>query len=188
MRSVAFCTRHGPVAAGVCDTSDMQHESGHDPVRIERALQGDPVEATLTTSRALLGLVARSLSETLDLVTLPQFRVLVILAGNGPMRIGELAKRVRSVPSTFTRSMDRMEQQGWVVREASPTSRREVLVHLTPKGAQLVAEVTDRRRSEISEVLRRLTPEDAEIVARAFAVFAAAAAEPPPEDLVLLGL
>ena len=170
----------------------MQERAGDpeplDTAQIAISLSGDPKEATLTTSRALLGVVARSVSEALEMVSLPQFRVMVVLAGNGPMRMGALAQRVGAIPSTFSRSVDRMEKGGWVRREHSPDSRREVLIHLTPHGEQLVSHVTNRRRLEIEEILAQLKPEDRRAVGRAFALFAAAAGEPLPEDLIVLGL
>ncbi len=122
------------------------------------------------------------------MVSLPQFRVMVVLASSGPMRMGALAQRVGAIPSTFSRSVDRMETGGWVRREHSPDSRREVLIHLTPHGDQLVSHVTNRRRTEIEAILAQLKPEDRRAVGRAFALFAAAAGEPLPEDLVVLGL
>jgi DNA-binding MarR family transcriptional regulator len=159
-----------------------------DTAQIAIALASDPREATLTTSRALLGVVARSVAEALEMVTLPQLRVLVVLAGSGPLRMGALAQRVGAVPSTFSRSIDRMEQGGWVRRQHSPDSRREVLIHLTPHGENLVAHVTDRRRREIADILAQLKPDDRQAVGRAFALFAAAAGEPLPEDMIILGL
>ena len=89
------------------------------------------VEATLTASRALLGVVARSVGGALEVVSLPQFRVLVLVASEGPLRIGTLAQRMGAVPSTFSRTIDRMADGGWVVRQESPQSRREILVDLT---------------------------------------------------------
>jgi DNA-binding MarR family transcriptional regulator len=159
-----------------------------DTAQIAIALSTDPREATLTSSRALLGVIARSVAEALEMVTLAQFRVLVVLAGSGPLRMGALAGRVGAVPSTFSRSLDRMERDGWVRREHSPDSRREVLIHLTPHGENLVAHVTDRRRQEIAEILAQLEPDDRRAVGRAFALFAAAAGEPLPEDMIVLGL
>lgn len=43
---------------------------------------------TLAASRALLGVVARSVMEALEDVTLPQFRVLVVLTAHGRLPIG----------------------------------------------------------------------------------------------------
>ena len=49
----------------------------------ERTKLKDDVDATLTASRALVGVVARSLAEVLEQITLPQFRVLVVLLPKG---------------------------------------------------------------------------------------------------------
>jgi DNA-binding MarR family transcriptional regulator len=152
------------------------------------ALSRDPEDATLTASRALLGVVARSVSDVLEMVSLPQFRILVVIASSGPLRMGALARRVGSTPSTLSRAIDRLESGGWVRREQSPDSRREILIHLSPHGEQLVAHVTDRRRREISEILEQLKPDDRAAVGRAFALFAAAAGESPPEDLIVLAI
>ncbi|WP_298229901.1 MarR family transcriptional regulator [Gryllotalpicola sp.] len=148
----------------------------------------DPADATLTASRALLGVVARSVASALEVVTLPQFRVLVLLSVDGPTRVGSIAERVGAVPSTFTRSVDRMVAGGWITRTENPANRREVLIELTDDGRRLVEAVTQRRRREIREVLRLLSDEDRAAVARAFTLFNAAAGEPTVEDLLTLGL
>ena len=146
------------------------------------------VDATLTASRALLGVVARSVGSALELVTPPQFRVLVVLSTEGPLRTSTLAARMGAVPSTFTRSLDRMEASGWIVRRENPESRREVLVDLTDTGHRLVEDVTDRRRQEIRAVITRLSPAERAAVMRGLALFASAAGEPPVDELFALGL
>jgi len=146
------------------------------------------VDATLTASRALLGVVARSVAPALEVVTLPQFRVLVLLSNNGPTRVGALAEQVGVVASTFSRSVDRMEAGGWIVRTHSRDNRREVLVELTPAGRELVATVTERRRRELREILLRLSPEERDALALALAIFNSAAGEPSVEELLVLGL
>jgi DNA-binding MarR family transcriptional regulator len=165
-------------------SASSEHEA--DPARAD--LMEDPLTATLTASRALLGVVARSLADALEVATLPQFRVMVILSGSGALRMGVLAHRVAAVPSTFSRFLGRMEAQGWIRREPSPDSRREVMVHLTPAAHALVAQVTERRRAELNAILDRLDPAEAEDIGRSLALFARAAGEAPPEDLLLLGL
>jgi len=154
----------------------------------ERGADVDAVEATLTASRALLGVVARSLSDVLHTVTLPQFRVLVVLSSVGTLRIGTLAERMNSNPSTFSRTIDRMVTQGWVDRATSVDSRREVLVQITEQGRSLVDQVTEKRRADIAEILGRLAPADQRSVATALGLFAAAADEPQSNDLLTLGL
>lgn len=145
-------------------------------------------DATLLVSRALLGVVARSVSTALEVVTLPQFRVLVVLSSAGPMRMGALAGRVHANQSTFSRSMDKIVAGGWAQRSSSPGSRREVLISLTASGRALVDEVTERRHREIAAILDRLTPPEQESVRAALELFAIAADEYSVEELLVLGI
>ncbi|KFF60255.1 hypothetical protein JF66_05640 [Cryobacterium sp. MLB-32] len=146
-------------------------------------------DATLAASRALLGVVARSVVAALDVVTLPQFRVLVVLSTAGPTRMGVVAERMGVIPSTFSRFIDRMVAGGWVARTSSPDSRREVLLDLTPSGRQLVDEVTERRRTGIAEILSAMSVPQQRAVEQAFEAFAAAAGETPATvDLLTLGI
>ena len=156
-------------------------ESGGDPLV-------ESVDATVVASRALLGMVARSVSTALELVTLPQFRIMVVIASEGPLRVTTLAQRMGAVPSTFSRTLDRMVANGWLSRTENPDSRREVLVQLTDKGRHLVNEVTERRRSEIRAALERLSPDARAAVMDALQTFGDAAGEPSAADLLVLGL
>ena len=148
----------------------------------------DAVEVTLTASRALLGVVARSISGALSTVTIPQFRVLVLLTRDGPLRTGELAHRMGAVPSTFTRAVDRMAAADLIERVPSPDSRREVLVRVTPHGRAIVDEVTERRRAELTRILVKLTSEEQAAIQRGLSIFSSAADEASAEDLLILGL
>jgi DNA-binding MarR family transcriptional regulator len=147
-----------------------------------------PVDVTLTASRALLGIVARSVASALEVVTLPQFRVLVLLSSGGPTRVGTLAEQVGAVPSTFSRSVDRMVAGGWVERSLREDNRREIILDLTSDGRRLVDSVTERRRREIRGILDSLSEADKAAVAAAFQLFTAAAGEPTVADLLTLGL
>ena len=148
----------------------------------------DAVSAVLTASRAMLGVIARSFADTLETVTLPQFRVLVLLSSLGPQRTGILAERLGANLSTFSRSLDRMVASGWVRREQNPGSRREVIITLTPEGEGIVNDVTQRRREDFRSILAQLTPAQRRQVFEAFDVFNSAAGEPTVEDLLPLGL
>ncbi len=145
-------------------------------------------EATLAASRALLAVIARSVAPALEQVSLPQLRVLVILAGHGTTRSGTLAGLVGVHASTFSRTTDRLVAGGWVRRVPNPHSRRETLVELTDTGRRLVASVMQRRRSELAAILRRVAVEDRPAVRAAFETFAGACGEPPLVDLAVLGV
>lgn len=151
------------------------------------AQRGD-AEIVLTASRALLGIVAQSVAPALEVVSLPQFRVLVLLSSQGPTRVGALADRLGANVSTFSRSVDRMVAGGWVVRAENPESRREVLLDLTDDGRWLVESVTVRRRRGIQGVLDRMSDDERAQLAAALDAFGDAAGETAVEDLLPLGL
>jgi DNA-binding MarR family transcriptional regulator len=147
------------------------------------------VDEVVTASRALLGVVARSVAPVLDRVTVPQFRVLVILStSDGAVRSGDLAVALGVHPSTFTRTADRLVSAGWVRRAENPDNRRETLIELTPDGAGLVDQVTDQRRQEIRSILARVEPVECDLISQAMTVFAAAAGEPQVRELLALGV
>ncbi|WP_372594143.1 MarR family winged helix-turn-helix transcriptional regulator [Actinotalea sp.] len=145
-------------------------------------------EQTLLASRALLGVVARSIEPALEEVSLPQFRVLVLLTAYGPMRSGAVAERMGIHPSTFSRNADRLVAGGWVRRVEDPESRLSVLVEPTERARLLVERVTLARRERIVEILGRMPAEQRAVLGEALGAFAQAAGEPSLEELSVLGL
>jgi DNA-binding MarR family transcriptional regulator len=153
----------------------------------DRDLQ-EATDAALLASRALMGVVAASLEPVLDQVTLAQFRALVLLHSLGPMRSGALAERLGIHPSTFTRNGDRLVASGLVQRVGNPSSRREVLIELTPAGRRLVTSVMRRRATMLRRILAPLRPAERRMVVDGLTVLATAADEPRLDDLAgLLG-
>lgn len=146
-------------------------------------------DVTLDASRALLAVVARSLVGALDEVSLPQFRVLVLLATEGPLRSGVVAERMGIHASTFTRNADRLVAGGWVRRVDEPGTRLTVLIELTDAGRELVDRVTARRREEIAAILAGMSEgERAELVDALGAFARAAGGEPAAGELNALGM
>src|SRR3954466_4198863 len=94
-------------------------------------------DAVLVASRALVGIAARSLAAVEDIVTLVQYRALVLLASRGEMNVGALADALGLHQSTATPLCDRLVTKGLVDRHHSEESRREVLIGLTPEGENL---------------------------------------------------
>lgn len=146
------------------------------------------VESTLVASRALLGVVARSVVEALSEVTLPQFRVMVLLSSSQNVRMGVLAGQMGAHPSTFSRTVDRLVSGGWVTRSINEDSRRETLLSLSESGRNLVEGVTARRREEIRRILANMDPQRQRQVEHALNDLAAAAGEPGAVDLLVLGV
>ena len=147
--------------------------------------------AVLTASRLLVAVSARSLAAAEERVTLPQFRLLVLLASHGETNLVTLADRLTVNPSTALRMVDRLADGGFVTRRVNPESRRETLLRLTGAGQQIVDEVTTRRRDEIAAIVARMSARDRAGLVKALNAFADAGGEPsagePERDLVPLG-
>lgn len=88
----------------------------------------------LTASRLLVAVSARSLSAVEDRVTLPQFRMLVVLSTRGATKLVALADLLHVAPSTAMRMVDRLIAAGLADRQVNPDNRRETLLRLTAEG------------------------------------------------------
>jgi DNA-binding MarR family transcriptional regulator len=143
--------------------------------------------AMLTASRLLVAISVRSLAAVQDTVTLPQFRLLVVLSSQGPSKLVTLAGLLEVNPSTAMRMVDRLAAGGFVRREASPRSGREVRIQVTPAGRRIVDDVTARRRAEIAAVVSRMPAGQRHALVAALRAFTEAGGEPPATALAQLG-
>jgi DNA-binding MarR family transcriptional regulator len=147
--------------------------------------QDDLVDA-LRGTRALVGVIAQSLTTTLEHVTLPQFRALVLLRALGVTPAGMLAARLGVTASTGTRLVSRLVRGGWVERGASEADRRLISLTLTDKGIHLVDETRRRRERALDEILRTMRDDDRAAAVDGLRRIADAAGEPSPESLDVL--
>jgi DNA-binding MarR family transcriptional regulator len=140
------------------------------------------VDGVLRASRALVAVAARSLATVAADVTLAQYRVLIELASRGSLRPADLADALGVDRSTATRMCDRLVKKKLVARRRASDDRRSVKISLTREGGELVAEVTRRRRAEITTVVARMPVSHRAMVIEALRVFADAAGEVPEQD------
>jgi len=72
-----------------------------------------------------------------------QYNVLRLLQSVSPQKIPTLSltKRLVSRAPDITRMLDRLEQNGWIVRERSEEDRRAVLVGITGTGLELLKQL-----------------------------------------------
>jgi len=94
----------------------------------------------------------------LDL-TMPQFKVLLLLWHARKARVGVLAERLGVHLSNITGILDRLVDAGFVTREEDAGDRRLVVSRLTPKGEATLAHLYDSRAVQVGERLERLSPE-----------------------------
>ncbi len=142
---------------------------------------GQVTNSVLVASRVLVGVAARSLAAVADQVTLPQFRMLVMLSSRGPLRAGELADALGVHPSTATRMVDRLSADGLVDRHVNPGNRREVILSLSSRGSRLVDDVTRRREEQIAAIVAAMPERQRARLVGALRAFNSAAGEPEVE-------
>ncbi len=134
-------------------------------------------EALLISSRALVGVAARSLAGVDAEVTLVQYRALVVLATKGPLHVGELAAVLGIHRSTATRLCDRLVDLKLVRRSVDRGNRRETSITLLPRGQNIVDDVSAVRRREIREIVARIPADLRQPAIDAMNAFAQAAGE-----------
>jgi DNA-binding MarR family transcriptional regulator len=118
----------------------------------------EQVEALQTATRVLAGVALRSLDVLDGVITLPQFRMLAILAELGRARSSRVARALGLDASTVTRLADRLVTAGHVARGSDPRHRSVVTLGLTPSGERLVGTVSQWRQRELSRIVAGLTP------------------------------
>jgi len=114
-----------------------------------------------TLRSAIRALVRRfGVSERADVaccgVTVAQAAALEALGAEGPLRLGDLGRRLGIAPSTLTRNLARLEASGLVGREADPGDGRSFRVALTGPGRAAARAVESREEEFAREVLERI--------------------------------
>ena len=107
---------------------------------------------------ALLGFLRFSEGAAADAgLTSQHYQALLVLRGwpqDRPVSISDLAQQLLIKHNSAVGLVDRLSQEGLIVREASSVDRRKVELHLTARGRQLVAKLASLHRHE----LRRAAP------------------------------
>lgn len=104
-------------------------------------------------------------------LSLSQFQLIVAFSDEAEMTVGDVALAGGVAAPTATRMLATLEREGIVQRKASDADRRQVLVSLTPKGEEVLAEkrtiiaakqkqvfamLTETEREQAEHILRRL--------------------------------
>lgn len=93
--------------------------------------------------------------------------VLGLLLREGDHTLGQLAQVERVQPPSMTRTVRCLEELGYAERRPHPTDGRQVVVHITDAGRELV--LADRRRRDawLACRLRELTPDERAVLREA---------------------
>lgn len=161
----------GAYNTGHMGSSSSGQEAGPPQLAAEAA---DVLQAA---TRVLAGIALQSVDALAGAVSLPQLRLLAVLADLGPARSGQVARALGLDASTVTRLADRMVAAGHVRRGSDPSHRGVVTLELTASGRRLVARVAAWRHQELARILGRLSPDDRAAVTAALRLLVEAAGE-----------
>ncbi|MDF1565253.1 MAG: MarR family transcriptional regulator [Deltaproteobacteria bacterium] len=93
-------------------------------------------------------------------LTAGQVHVLARLGHDGPLPMGELARRIGISLPGCTRLVDRMKDAGHVLRERDTEDRRVVIVRLAAAGRRLFEQIDEGARVKMQGLLSVLEPDD----------------------------
>ena len=147
----------------------------------------DQVHAVMVAAQALVGVAAQGVAEVEDRVTLPQLRVLMLVATRGGLNLGALAIAMGVHPSNATRACDRLVEADLLYRKESSLDRRNLVLELTDKGHELIGELIEHRSRAVAAILERMPETRRRTLASAMLSFAQAADETHAESAWKLG-
>jgi len=118
-------------------------------------------DLTIPTLRAAVLVLSRRMryQQASDDISSAEAAVLGRL-GRGPQTPGQLAKAEHVRPPSMTRTIERLEERGYVRREADPQDGRQVLVFRTPAGDEFTQRSRELRTAWLAEQFDRLDPHD----------------------------
>ncbi len=140
-------------------------------------------DALLTASRLLMAISTDSIARVDETITIPQFRTLMVLTNRGPVNLGTLASLLHVQPSPTGRMIDRLVTAGLIDRTPHPTSRRELMAALTPRGRKVVRKVIAHRRAEIARIVGNMPSPERHGLVRALTAFSTAGSESSYADV-----
>jgi DNA-binding MarR family transcriptional regulator len=119
-------------------------------------LAPDAIEVLQAATRVLTGIALRSLDVLDGAVTLPQFRILAVLADLGQARPAQVAHALGIETTAVTRFADRMVAAGYASRNSEPDHHGPASLELSAPGEDLVGRVAAWRERELARIVRQL--------------------------------
>jgi DNA-binding MarR family transcriptional regulator len=123
--------------------------------------------AALRVSVARLTRRLRSERDPDNELSVGQLSVLGALYRNGECSIGELANHERVQPPSMTRTVNCLDEGGYVVRRPHETDGRQVMIALADKGIETLTADRKRRDAWLAQRLRELTAHERSVLREA---------------------
>jgi len=116
---------------------------------------------------ALLRLSRRLRRHEVADLTPTQLSALATVARDGPLRLGDLAAAERIAPSTLTRLVSALEEQGYVERHAVPADARAWMLAVTPRGHEVLEQIRQENTLLLADSLLTLSTDQLAALAAA---------------------
>ena len=131
--------------------------------------QPDEVSAAASRLRIATFRLARRMrtQRAVDSMSDGQFAVLAGLSIHGPHTLSELADRERVSSPSMNRTVNCLQESGYVRRSADESDGRKVVISLTDEGVAVVDETARRRDAWVEEALADLTPQERQTISDA---------------------
>lgn len=93
-------------------------------------------------------------------LTVPQIKTLFFVSNQRGTNPTKLAVALGVTPPNVTGIVDRLVEQGLLVRQDSPEDRRALLLRITEEGESVLSGLRERRTGVMREILEYLDAED----------------------------
>jgi DNA-binding MarR family transcriptional regulator len=165
------------------DQQDRDQQDRDQPDEPQKPVQADEpdkdaaIARIMSARRRMTHLFAFTASDPLltSHLTMPQFRVLLVLALRGGAAGHDLAESMGVSLATITGIVDRLAAHDLVTRREDPRDRRVRRVELTEAGRALIDGIAAAGAANQRRLLDRLSLEDLGVLERAFDLLADAA-------------
>jgi DNA-binding MarR family transcriptional regulator len=129
-------------------------------------------------------LMARHATEftTLD-VTMPQAKLLYVVATAGELSMSEIAARLGVTVSTSSGAVERLVELGLLARSDDPNNRRQVRVSVTDRGSATLGQLRELSSRPLRTLLERVSDEDLDTIERAIRIMADALSDDLPPTI-----
>jgi DNA-binding MarR family transcriptional regulator len=110
-------------------------------------------------------------------VPLAQLKSLLIITGKGETNFSTLAQDLGVTPGDVTGIIERLVEQGLVIRKPNPEDRRIVWLQATDKGRDLLTDLMESQTRHMVHILEYMSQEDLKSLLRGFSAFIGAVEE-----------
>ena len=100
-------------------------------------------------------------------ISFPQFFLMAYLSSEDYLTMSDIAKKMGHSTAAATGLVDRLEKLGYVERVHAAEDRRKIMVRITGKGTDLVANMRGEIASSLAETMAEMDEEEADTIRHA---------------------